>query len=162
MVAEPNNRLWIVDTGATDHITNNKDWFVSFECFKTPFEINIGDQSKMVALGKGTIKFEAAVDGQWIKSHMNNVLYAPSARRNLLSVITALDNGLKFQSSKSECEFVKDGVVKSRDMRISWLFEMAIRVIPPEMSQVHEANLSSKDLLQIWHKRLGHQNKRHD
>lgn len=149
MIAEPNDRAWITDTGATDHITDNKDWFTSFECFKTPLKINIGDQTTMVALGKGTIKFEAAVDGQWIKSRMDNVLCAPSARRNLLSVTTAMDNGLLFRSSKNECEFVKDGIVKSRGVRVGQLFEMMICVIQPEVSQACEVNLSSKDLLQI-------------
>lgn len=86
MVAEPNIHSWIVDTGATDHITNICCWFTSFECFKTPLKINTGNQSAMMAFGKGTIKFEAAVDGQWIKSRMDNVLYASNARRNLLSV----------------------------------------------------------------------------
>lgn len=51
--------------------------------------------------------------------------------------------------------------MKSRGVRVGQLFEVAIRVIQPEVSQTCEANLSSKDSLQIWHERLGHQDKHH-
>ncbi|XP_071637530.1 uncharacterized protein [Temnothorax longispinosus] len=74
--AEYNDKSWIVDTGATDYITNDNTWFTTFEHFVTPVKIKVGDQSTMEALGKGTIKFEAAVDGRWVKECMYDVLYA--------------------------------------------------------------------------------------
>lgn len=53
-----------MDTEATDHVTNNNAWLTAFETFVTPVKIKIGDNSTMEALGKGIIKFEAAVNGQ--------------------------------------------------------------------------------------------------
>lgn len=118
MSVEHDSKSWIVDTGATDHITNNKVLLISFEYFTTPIKINVGDQSSMEAVGKGTVKFVAEVNGQWLKGCMYNALCAPSARRNLFTVTLALDNGLTFQSSKTECKFMKDGVIKARGVRV--------------------------------------------
>lgn len=156
-----NDDLWIADTGATDHVTHHSEWFSSFERFTTAVKIYIGDKSTMDALGKGVIKFEAFVDGKWILYYMENVLYVPTARRNLLSVTSVLDKGMSFNSSKNGCEFVKNGVVKARGIRAGQLFKMVIRVKKPEMSCVSEVNIVSRDTLHTWHEKLGHQNKRH-
>ena len=159
MNAEIDNDVWVIDSGATDHITCHKDWFSTFECFVEPVTINVGNKSTMDALGKGRINFEAAVNGKWLQCHMEDVLFVPSARRNLFSVPCAVDKGLKCSTSKTECVFTKDGVVKARGVRVGKLYKMDIRVKQPEMCK--EANLVVKDTLQIWHERLGHQNKRH-
>lgn len=107
------------------------------------------------------VKFEAQVGNEWLKSYMKNVLYVPEVRRNLFSVTSAIDNGLEVYSRKSCCEFVIDSVVKARGIRVGKLYKMNIRVIQPETSCVIEVNVAVKNTLQIWHERLGHQNKQH-
>ena len=153
--------VWIVDSGATDHVTHHDEWFVSFERFMSPVKIHIGDKSTMDAIGKGSIKFEALVDEKWTSCRMENVLYVPTARRNLFSVTSALDKGMSFASSKSRCKFMKDGTVKAQGVRTGQLFKMMIRIKLPDNPCVSEVNVSSKDSLHIWHEKLGHQNKRH-
>lgn len=123
--------------------------------------VNIGNKCTMNAVGKGTIKFEAAVNGKWLHSHMDNVLYVPTARRNLLSVASAVDKGLQCIIEKTECRFIRDGVVKACGIRVGKLFKMNIRLIDPEKSCQREANVAIRHTLQIWHERFGHQNKRH-
>lgn len=67
----------------------------------------------MNVLGKGTIIFEALVNKQWLSCKIENVLYVPSARRNLFAVISALNKGMIIKSYKSKCEFVKGAEVKA-------------------------------------------------
>lgn len=149
MTAELDNDSWVVDSGATDHVTNRGDWFTSFEYFKTPAKIYIGNKTTMDALGKGTIKIETLVDGKWLPGKIENVLFVPAARRNLFSVVSILDKGMKFSSSKNGCEFVKGGVVKARGIRIDQLFKIIFRVKKPEKACIGEVNLSSKDSLHV-------------
>lgn len=92
----------------------------------------VGNKSTMDAVGKGTIKFKAHVDGKWLPCRMENVLHVPTARRNLFSVSSVLDKGMKFNSSKDSCEFRKNGVIKARGIRTNQLFKMLIRVKQPE------------------------------
>lgn len=134
---------WIADCGATDHVTHCREYFSTYEQFKVPSKIYVGDNSTMDALGKGSIKFEACNDGNWVSCTMENVLYVYNARRNLLSVITATEKGLTFVSSRNGCEFVRDGIVKARGVRDGRLYKMLIRVIEPEKSYVGEVNVAS-------------------
>lgn len=159
--AEGKNEAWIIDSGATDHMTFKKEWYSFFEAFSIPAEIHIGNNSVMSAFGRGNIDFEALVNGRWTSCHMENVLYVPEARRNLFSVTRALDKGMTFSSSKDSCEFLLDGVVKAQGVRSGQLFKMMLKVKEPDTCCVSEANLAVKDSLQVWHERLGHQNKRH-
>lgn len=92
---------------------------------------------------------------------MEDVLYVPAARRNLFSVVSVLDKGMKFTSSKNGCEFAKSGVVKACGKRVDQLFKMMLRVKTPKKTCIGEINLSTKDYLHVWHERLGHQNRNH-
>lgn len=156
MTAELDRDSWVVDSGATDPVTNQNDWYTTFEYFKMPDKIHIENKTTMDALGKETIKIEVYVDGKWMPGEMENVLYAPTARRNLFSVITVLDKSMKYSSSKTDCEFVKDGIVKACGKHVGRLFKVIFRVKKPEEACIGEVNLSSKDYL---HKRLSYQNK---
>lgn len=80
---------------------------------------------------------------------MENVLYVPVARRNLFSVISVLDKGMKFSSSKNGCKFTRGDVIKAHGVRVDQLFRMVIRVKQPEKASIGEANLSSKDSLKV-------------
>jgi len=86
----------------TDHVTHHNEWFSSFEYFKTPIKIYIGNKSTMDALGKGTIKFEAMINGKWLPCYIENVLYVPTARRNLFSVTSALDKVCRLNHLKMD------------------------------------------------------------
>lgn len=159
--SERDEDLWIADSGATDHLTKNKHWFSTLSYFENPIKIHIGDKSTMDAVGRGDINFEATVDGKWSSYVMKNVLYVPQARRNLFSVTSAVDKGLEFKSSSTSCEFSRDSKVKARGVRHGRLFRMLIRIKNPKSQVSHKSNLASKDSLQVWHEKLGHQNKRH-
>lgn len=161
MSAELDEDSWIADCGATNHMAKKIEWYTSFTKFQKPLQVCMGNDSTMNALGTGTIYFEAFVDGEWKLCHMDNVLYTPEGRRNLFSVSSAMDKGLDFHSSKDKCEFRNNGIVKACGIRSGNLLKMLIRVKKPENPFNAEVNVASKESLQIWHERLGHQNKRH-
>lgn len=77
-------------------------------------KIYIADKSTMGAIGKGTIKFEAFVDGKRISCYMENVLYVPAVRRHFSSVTSVLDKGMSFHLFKTGCEFLENNTVKAR------------------------------------------------
>jgi hypothetical protein len=150
------NDIWVVDSGATNHVTPHRDLFETFHTLEKPLIIHLGSKSTMDAIGKGNIRFEAMINGSWNSCVMENVLYVPDARRNLFSVTAAIDKGLIFVSDKNGCEFIKNGVVKARGVRSGQLLKMCIRV-----KQSPEANLTTLGTLQNWHERMAHQNKSH-
>ena len=91
-----NHDAWIIDSGATDHMTGRQEWFSFFEKFDNTVKIEIGDGTYMDAYGKGKIKVETFVDGKWVACTMNDALYVPGMNRNLFSIRSVAKRGIDF------------------------------------------------------------------
>lgn len=156
---------WIVDSAATQHITNRSDWFQKYTKYENPVDVRVGNKSTMKALGHGVIAIKMLVHGRWKSSIMENVLYAPESSRNLFSVSQALDHGSKFKMTKDKCEFVKPKGVVAVGIRCGNLFKLLCKVTVTEVNSVTfpiaETQVNEVNSLQLWHERLGHLNKQH-
>ena len=92
------SRTWLLDSGATSHMTNRRDWFSSFT--DRTGEITIGDGSTIPIRGSGTISiFHTSLDMRYF----SNVLYVPDLSFNLLSVSSLTKQG-------ASVEFLADRV----------------------------------------------------
>ena len=74
------SKKWFLDSGATDHMSNNKDALSNYKGFARPKDIQLGDDSIIKSYGSGTIRLG--------KITLKNVLYAPKLSLNLISVNT--------------------------------------------------------------------------
>ena len=79
-----NSFKFIVDSGATDHMCNNKSLFINFTPINNPNSaVTLGDGNTTSPIkGKGTIAYEV----QKNIIHLHDVLYVPSLNVNLYSV----------------------------------------------------------------------------
>ena len=158
------NDAWYVDNGATSHLTFRSDIFASFEKFAYPHTLKVANGNIAEAVGKRTVFLEATVSGKQYTVKLENVWYVPKLRRNLFSVLAAQDRHENscFISTPQICNlFVNDErvIVGTRD-RDGGLFKLVARtIVPPESVEVNV--VSSGTLLQLYHERMGHQNKRH-
>lgn len=148
--------FWWMDSGASDHMSYKRDWFVAYERFHEPFPVRIGNGKTILAYGKGCINILSLVNEKWCEKHLEDVLYVPDIHVNLFSVITALDRGLKIEADNRTCKFMKMGEVVGMATREKGLFRMMFKVI----TNGTVASLATKRLtsLKTWHERLGHQN----
>ncbi len=160
---ECNDLSWYVDNGATNHVTNRKDMYQNFEPFLESHKVMTANGC-VEALGKGTIEVETAVKGKWNKLLLTEVWYVPSIKKNLFSVLSTHDKhpGSTFTSTSDTCKVIIDNKVRLIGIRNQGggLFKLALRNVFPEMTA--DVNMVAKEnLLQLYHERLGHQNKRH-
>ncbi|UYV63732.1 hypothetical protein LAZ67_2005453 [Cordylochernes scorpioides] len=82
---------WLLDSGATNHVCRNKDWFVDLrEVSSDPIMTASGTTE---AKGYGHIFLQTYFHNESIEIKLNNVLYVPNVRRNLLSVSKIEENG---------------------------------------------------------------------
>lgn len=98
---------WHADSGATNHITNQAEFFEDYETFKTPHGVRTAEDGKeLPALGKGRIRLEANVGGKTSDVVFADVWYIPSISHNLFSVLQALDSNrdVKFSAQAEHCE----------------------------------------------------------
>ncbi|UYV66862.1 PDC2 [Cordylochernes scorpioides] len=82
---------WLLDSGATNHVCRNKDRFVDLrEVSSDPIMTASGTTE---AKGYGHIFLQTSIHNESIEIKLNNVLYVPNVRRNLLSVSKIEENG---------------------------------------------------------------------
>lgn len=82
---------WLADSGCTSHIGRDKSIFSDY--IKTPGHCIIGFGG-VDGLGKGTIHLECQVNGKTSTRTLRNVVHAPDAPHNLISISRALESGL--------------------------------------------------------------------
>jgi len=91
LVADTEPRVWFVDNGATKHVTNQCDIFVSFEEFDSPHTVTAAGGESMPAVRKGTVEVLSFVGNEVQKLTLTDVWYVPKIGRNLFSVLAAQD-----------------------------------------------------------------------
>ena len=155
---------WYVDNGATNHITNRKDLFQSFLPFDKYQDVTTANGDVVRAIGHGTIRVESYVNGKKHDFTLTEVWYIPDIRKNLFSTLAAQDKhpDSVFISKTKACFFkLFDEVwLEGSRNRLGGLYRLHIRPIKPTIPTEVNA-ITSENVLQLYHERFGHQNKRH-
>ena len=84
---------WIVDSGASRHVTPFKFLFESLSPLPTPTTVTFGNGQAAPAAGQGNITLHVTVQGEQRSVLLRNVLWVPGAAHNLLSVQQATSQG---------------------------------------------------------------------
>ena len=75
---------WIIDSGATCHICNDRKLF---RTLRKPQDVTLGDGNVLSATGLGKFDLELVLKNEQVKyGRLQNVLYVPKLAYNLLSV----------------------------------------------------------------------------
>ncbi|GMF29163.1 unnamed protein product [Phytophthora lilii] len=69
---------WLVDSGASSHMTSVRDKFVSMKELRTPVRITIADGTKIDAVAKGIVALKLM---DWTSVKLSDVLYIPEVER---------------------------------------------------------------------------------
>ncbi|XP_054729426.1 uncharacterized protein LOC129238425 [Anastrepha obliqua] len=85
---------WVLDSGATDHMSKRRDWFTTFEQYNDI--VKVGEGRAIKAAGKGDINVLVNDSQEWVQKVLTNVLYVPDIIYNLFSQTKALDRGFHF------------------------------------------------------------------
>uniref|UniRef100_A0A803NB22 Integrase catalytic domain-containing protein n=1 Tax=Chenopodium quinoa TaxID=63459 RepID=A0A803NB22_CHEQI len=97
---------WIVDSGATDHMASNLALFSDIHKLPNHVKVSLPDGSVKLVLHSGIVNLNSQVK-------LDNVLYIPEFRHNLLSVGKLLDqNDLVVVFEQDSCSF-QDSITKS-------------------------------------------------
>lgn len=88
-VIKTSDYAWIVDSGATRHMTPNKHWLRRYQEFDSPIEVFMGDGNPSLAYGEGDMSFT----NELLNGKLSGVLWVPNLKQNLFSVRKAMSNG---------------------------------------------------------------------
>ena len=157
---------WFVDNGATQHVTNQSDIFVSFHKFDLPHTVTVAGGKSIPAVGKGTVEVLSFVGNRVQKLQLTDVWYVPKIGRNLFSVLAAQDRNpqtASFKSSSTECWLTINGNIAVYGTRRvnGTLYRVHMQAVQSDAQVQANVATDCSSTLQLYHERFGHQNRRH-
>lgn len=145
---------FVIDSAATDHLTNDESLFSNIKKLNNCIPIGTAKAGDCIEAKKGgTIDVFTLVSGREKLCHFKDVLYVPSLRHNLLSVSRIRKSGGDVSFCKDgSARIIIDNQVVGNAFEKNGLYWLKCRKLQ------REVNLSSSqcDVNELWHKRLGH------
>eukprot|EP00794_Sanderia_malayensis_P011679 gene11679-12889_t len=132
--------IWYIDSGASQHMSCNKNWMKNYNEFSVPEKVRLGDNRTVEALGKGTVWLRVMADGKYKPVEMSDVLYVPSLVKNLFSVRAVVDKDLTVIFKDDQCIISnKSGNVMGSGKKDGKLFILDCNMMDNQSHQVHSA-----------------------
>ena len=147
---------WIIDSGASGHMTTEKHVLVNFQEFAEPENVALGDGRVVKALGSGRVRMNMLFQAtEAKKAVLYDVLYLPKFTCNLFSVRAAVSKGnaVEFGPQKS-CIRDEYGKLPGMGSLVDKLYQLDCQVaITADTAYVSVESSQGSDL---WHQRPGH------
>lgn len=134
---------WVADSGASAHITANRNWFMNYRKLDQPIDIGIADQSCIQAIGIGEIQTNHGI--------LYDVHHVPEASNNLFSESACAQKGIISETNDQEKSFWLDNRLLFTAQQHQGLY-----LIQFDIEIVHEEALVASTSLRAWHQRFGH------
>jgi hypothetical protein len=97
---------WMIDSGATHHITPHKSDFSSYSlCTGT---VKLGDKLTVSQIGVGTVIFKMS---QGTKITLSNVLHVPDVKTGFIGVHALTKKGAQVSFDNGSCKIVVNGKI---------------------------------------------------
>ena len=151
---------WVLDSGATQHMTGAKEDVVDFIKLRDPVPVEVGDGVKLFGTASGAVDVSIKRGKNIQNCRIKNVLYVEGLAYRLLSVpqLTRENKKVVFYSDhasiKNSCGDTLATCVKVGQL---YVLETGDVQLLNEQAQISNAN-SDKINGKLWHQRLGHVN----
>ena len=148
---------WIVDSGATCHMTNDEEQFSDFRRFDKPKQVALGDGRELEAVGQGTVYLTVNLPkGKTCQRKLHDVLYVPRLSYSLLSVSKVTDAGKTTEFDDVHCRIIGDGrKVLAMATKVGSLYYLDYQKIS-RGQQINAAETKPESKECVWHRRFGH------
>jgi hypothetical protein len=140
---------WILDTGASKHMTGRKEWLSEPVTVEQPIRFGM---STAVAKKKGNV----TVSNDLGTAKLSNVLWCPGLSFNLFSLSVASSFGIVASFHGDDCSLMLHDKVIAKARKRNGLYFLDWETSPPETAAI--SRVQPGQSLSDWHKRLGHLN----
>ncbi|KAL0902482.1 hypothetical protein ABMA27_000340 [Loxostege sticticalis] len=152
-------------SGKGDRV-RKRDFFTEFHEFDSGQTVLTADGTPIHALGQGTVVVESNVNGNKGMITLHEVWLVPSLKKNLFSTLAAQDRVTNsiFISTARECRLEVAGTTKVNGRRVlkGGLYKLEMKTVTPTKQWATEVNATEDSgMLQLYHERLAHQDKKH-
>lgn len=148
---------WLVDSGASSHMTREKEILSDYRQFEKPEKVGLGDGRTVDAVGVGNVHVEMVFGISKPKKYVIcQVLYVPKLTCNLFSVRAAAVKGKYIKFGHTKC-WIRDssGNLCGMGSLVDNLYHLDCKPVSMELASIVSKEHNDLDL---WHQRLGHIN----
>ncbi|CAL1409608.1 unnamed protein product [Linum trigynum] len=147
---------WFLDSGCSNHMTGNKEWFISIETTGTGL-VKLGNGTKLEVKGRGPIRVKTDLQALVIQ----DTYYVPGLKTNLLSLGQLQQKGLEFLIKGNVCRVYHEtkGLIMNVHMKTNRMFVVHSELPGKQMeSELQCLQITAADTatLTLWHRRYGH------
>ncbi|KAG2773013.1 Copia protein [Phytophthora cactorum] len=143
---------WLIDSGATAHMTPHRDDLFEYEDLEENIEVTIADGKKIRVVGTGSVRL-MGIDGKRIK--MVEVLHIPGLDRRLLSVGKLAERGMSVEFQQNSCViwYKSTAIASAKKVGKAYMLDC-------QKDMAHYVEYGGMDnQWELWHARMGHLNK---
>jgi len=158
--ANTNAEIWICDSGASQHMTNNAEGM--FDVVPVGCDIKIGDGQKLRALNEGKLKVTVVqLSGSKLELTLSKVLHVPGLCCSLFSVTQALGHGFTLTSTKDKTmKLQREKVAIQFDCRLAtpngFVLGARFSRLQTGTALVSTSGQYKKIDINVFHNQLGH------
>jgi transposase InsO family protein len=141
-------QLWVLDSGASHHITYDARKMTNVKECSDDFNITFGNGGKGNVVSIGDVVLDV---GHERTITLTNVLYIPTATANLLSIPCAIKRGADFSFGEDMCSITVRGIVVTKASRQSNGLYCITEEAPGSAMLA-----APKETAELWHRRYAH------
>jgi hypothetical protein len=149
--------LWVVDSGASRHMTYFKEAFTKYSTLQEPVPIITANGTELQAIGQGTVVLKVLKKGTVSLAKLIEVLYVPGLTGSLISVSQLQDKGITVSTTGGKdlkkLLIHRYGKVVGEAERLGRAY--AIQGIVPSPENALAASTIDAEA-RMLHRRLGH------
>lgn len=144
---------WIIDSGATSHMSNTRSEFVDYTTLDKPETVIIADGSRVNVVGKGNVKLHILVSrGKYKLVTLHDVLHIPNLNGNLFSVKAVAQRGYVVQFGHTRCW------IKNKQKKVCALGTLHDKLYYLDVESYDHSASTATSGNTLWHQRLAHVN----
>lgn len=147
--------VWFLDSGCSNHMTGNKEWFVSLE-HDLNRTVKLGNDMRMAVVAKGSMRVQ--VNG--LTQVISDVYYVHELKNNLLSIGQLQEKGLAILIRDGICKVFHStrGLIMQIDMSGNRMFFLLASMPQRNSMCLHVEEGKMEKEAHMWHCRFGHLN----
>lgn len=161
--ASVNNRtgsLWLMDSGCTEHITNNINDYITYTPFELPKEVYLAKVgAKMDFIGFGVIRAVINYNDKQFSVELNDVLYIPDAAHRYLSIRRLDKQGMYVNYGNNKASILRNNTVVAQGHSYYDQYWLDLVILSPSIQKVYKEQSIKKGKavgIDTWHNRYGH------